>query len=91
MRICSAPTPFDGIEPGKIQAWLEDECSRALVQSVKGRIAELTDMLCEGINLGGLDPEIGATYRSVRQLHEAYATVLIWLLAAERPRPEAQK
>lgn len=89
MRICTAPTVFDGLDREKVIAWLEQEPTIALMAALDGRIREITDRLC-CIALGPDDADVGLTYRAIRSQLDAHVQLRDWAQQAETRAREVQ-
>jgi hypothetical protein len=89
MRICTAPTVFDGLDREKIIAWLEQEPTIALLAALDERIRELTDIFLR-IDLTADDTEIGGVHRAVRYQIDAHKQLREWTRQAETRAREVQ-
>jgi hypothetical protein len=89
MRICTAPTIFDGLDREKIIAWLEQEPTIALTAALGSRIREITERICE-ISLGPVDSDVGLTYRALRAQLDAHKQLREWLMQSETRSSEVK-
>lgn len=84
MRICTAPTPFDGIDQEDKQAWLNQRPTQCLLSALKQRVAEIDKQLTDGLYADGCTDEVlGKIVRVLRQRRDAYVAILEWIANVE--------
>lgn len=84
MRICTAPTPFDGIDQEEKQAWLNQRPTQCLLDSLKQRIEGIDNQLTAHLYPDGCTDEVlGKTVRVLRQHRDACVAILEWIANVE--------